>query len=242
MAAAKKFTREKTDVSLYAVQYHDEKRFALPDCFLKTPDLHRSIGDIKSFKKRKKLAVVRDILNTLYRISEADYFIYTNVDIAVQPYFYQAILKIIDQDYDAFIINRRTIPGHHKDVENIPLMYMEVGEKHPGWDCFVFKRSLYPAFELGTICIGTDWIGRTMIANLASLARHFTIFKDQHLTFHIGDVRPWKIKQLDDYAQHNRDECKRILSNFDKKYGPFNPKEFPGKLFRHLRNSYEKQE
>ena len=161
------------------------------------------------------------------------------MDIALQPYFYQVVSRIIEQGYDAFIINRRTIPGHYKDIAEIPMMVTEVGEKHPGWDCFVFERSLYPDFELGTICVGTNWIGRTMIANLASLAERFKIFKDSHLTFHIGDERAWGVKQLDDYARHNRDECSWIMDHFEKKYGPFDRKEFPGKLFRHLQRSYE---
>lgn len=241
MRAAKAFAKDEIDVSLYAVQYDDEERFTLPDCFSRTPGLERSIGDIKSFEKWKKLAVLKDILDMLYLVSRADYFIYTNVDIALQPYFYLAVSKIIEQGYDAFIINRRTIPGHYKNIVEIPLMYTEIGEKHPGWDCFVFKRSLYPTFELGTVCVGTNWIGRSMIANLASLAGQFKIFKDSHLTFHIGDERPWNAKQLDDYAMHNRDECSRIMAHFEKKYGPFNRKEFPGILLRHLQRSYEKQ-
>lgn len=237
MHAAKEFAKNEIDVSLYAVQYHDEERFELPDCFIRTPDLDRSIGDIKPFKKRKKLALIGDILSTLYRVSQADYLIYTNVDIALQPYFYRTVAKMVDQGYDAFIINRRTIPAHYEKVEEIPLMVAELGEKHPGWDCFVFKRTLYPHFELGTVCIGTDGIGRYMIANLSVIAKQFKIFTDLHLTFHIGDGRPWESVQLDDYARHNRDECKRILTNLDKKYGPFDRKKIPGVFFRHLERS-----
>jgi hypothetical protein len=47
---------------------------------------------------------------------------------------------------------------------------------------------------------------------------------------------------LDDYARHNRDECGRILTNFDKKYGPFDRKKFPGLLFRHLERSSGRKE
>lgn len=234
MRTAREFAKEKIDISLYAVQYHDEERFPLPECFIRTPDLNRSIGDIKSFKKWKKLALIKDILDTLTNMCHAEYVIYTNVDIALQPYFYLTAAKIIEQGYDAFIINRRTIPKTYTGVEEIPRMYSELGEKHPGWDCFVFNRSLYPSFQLGTACIGTDWIGRTMIANLACLARKFKIFKDLHATFHIGDDRPWEASQLDDYAGHNKNECTKILVEFEKKYGPFDRERYPGRLFRHL--------
>ncbi len=234
MRAAREFTGESADIRLYAVQYHDEERLPLPGCFTRTPDLTRSIADIKSFKKKRKLALIKDILDTLYQASQADYFIYTNVDIAPQPYFYLVVSKIIEQGYDAFIINRRTISDRYQQVENIPLMYAEVGEKHPGWDCFIFKRDLYPGFELGTACIGTGWIGRVMITNMACLAQRFTVFKDLHLTFHIGDERSWKTRQFDDYLEHNKSECKKILAAFEKQYGAFDREEFPGRFWRLL--------
>ncbi len=236
MRIARDFAKKTGDVDirLVAVQYHDEARIPLPECFTRTPDLNRSVGDIKSFKKWRKLAVLKDILDALHNAGNADYFIYTNVDIALQPYFYQVVAKLIEQGYDAFVINRRSIPGHYRHLEEIPLMYAEPGEKHPGWDCFVFKRSLYPRFDLGTACIGTGWIGRAMIANMATVARQFKIFMDLHLTFHIGKEIAWRNPQFQDYLEHNMNECKKILTEFDKTHGPFNRDQFPGRFLRKL--------
>jgi hypothetical protein len=222
------------DVRLYAVQYHDEARIPLPGCFTRPPDLNRSVGDIISFKEWRKLAVLKDILDALYNADDADYLIYTNVDIALQPYFYRAAAALIHRGYDAFIINRRSIPGFYRHLEEIPLMYAELGEKHPGWDCFVFKRSLYPLFDLGTACIGTGWIGRVMIANTASLAAKFNIFTDLHLTFHIGKEIAWRNPRVQDYLEHNMNECKKILTKFDRDYGPFNRDQIPGRFLRKL--------
>jgi len=67
--------------------------------------------------------LIQDILNRLYDESNADYFIYTNVDIAVMAHFYVSVSKIIELGYDAFVINRRTIPKCYKNVEDIPLMF-----------------------------------------------------------------------------------------------------------------------
>ena len=237
MSIDREFSLETVDIKLHAIQYHDEARFHIPGCFIRTPGLNRSIGDIKFFKKRRKLALIKDILDPLYKISHADYFIYTNVDIALLPYFYRAVSAIIEQGYDAFIINRRSIPGHYRQIEEIPLMYAEIGEKHPGWDCFVFKRNLYPMFNLGTACIGTGWIGRVLITNMACLAKRFKIFNDLHLTFHIGDERSWKSPQFDDYLAHNMNECKKILMDFEKKYGTFDRDELPGRFLRKLEKS-----
>lgn len=230
----RKFAAGTAGVSLYAVQYNDEEQIPLPHSFIRTPGLDRSVIDIKAFKKKRKLALITDILDSLYHNSSAAYLVYTNVDIALQPYFYQFAAKIIRQGYDAFIINRRTVSETFKRPDEISLMYADLGEKHKGWDCFVFKRSLYPNFDLGTACIGTNWIGRVMITNMACFAKKFKIFEDLHLTFHIGNDRLWKSDRFEDYARHNRDECKRILVNFEKKYGAFNRNELPGRFFRLL--------
>ena len=216
------------DVKLIAVQYHDEKWVPLPGCFTRVPGLTRSVADIKTFKKRKKLALIKDILDALYEAGSADYMIYTNVDIALQPYFYLTVSRIVEQGYDAFIINRRTIPDHYCCLEDLPFMYAEPGEKHKGWDCFIFHRSLYPRFELGETCIGTGWFGRVMLTNMACFARQFKVFEELHLTFHIGNEKTWKTPQFEDYTEHNQAECKRILLDFDKKYGPFRRDQIPG--------------
>ena len=234
MRMAREFAGNRVDVELYAVQYFDEECVPLPGSFSRTRDLTRSVGDVAHFRKQRKLALIKDILDILYESCRADYLIYTNVDIALQPYFYLVAADMIRQGYDAFIINRRTIPGHYRSLEEIPLMVAELGEKHPGWDCFIFDRNLYDQFQLGNACIGTDWIGRTMVSNMAALAKRFKVFKDLHMTFHIGDERVWENDDFSDYAAHNKAECRNTLVGFDKKYGPFDRKGLLGRFFSKL--------
>lgn len=234
MQRAKVFARNDADVQLYAVQYQDEERLPLPPDFIRTADLNRSVGDVKSFRIRRKLAMIKDLLDTLEQSSGADYFIYTNVDIALQPYFYSAVARLIDLGHDAFIINRRTVTARHTRIEELPLMYAELGEPHPGWDCFIFKRSLHPRFRLGQACIGTDWIGRVMVTNLATLGSNFKVFTDLHLTFHLGDERIWKNDQYSDYAEHNKQECREILLHFEQEFGPYDRTKLPGRYLRHF--------
>jgi len=234
MRVAKEFSKNRVDVDLCAVQFYDEPRIPVPGEFIKLPDLTRSIADIKAFKRKRKLVLIKDILDALSKSSLAEYFIYTNVDIALQPYFYLMVSCIVRQGYDAFIINRRTIPEAYTRIEQIPLMYAELGEKHRGWDCFIFHRSLYPRFRLGTACIGSGWIGRLMITNMSALAKKFEIFTDLHVTFHIGNKKAWKAPPWDDYLEHNKNECRRILEDFDLKYGPFDRSGLPGRFFSRL--------
>jgi hypothetical protein len=224
MKIAREFTTDAFDISLYAIQYHDEDRIPLPECFIRVPEITRSIADIKTFKKRRKLALIKDILDALYEIAhDAEYLIYTNVDIALQPYFYQAVVRIIEQGYDAFVINRRTISDRYSSVNEIPLMYAEIGESHRGYDCFIFRRDIYPRFKLGTICIGTAWIGRTLLANMVTYSTKFKEFQNEHLTFHIGDSLPWRQDEYRDYFQENRNEYLKIFHQLETEHGEFEP-------------------
>ncbi len=223
MNTAREFSRGTVNVNLYAIQYHDEERVTLPPDFIPAPDLTRSIADLKLFKHKRRLSLIKDILDALYKSSQADYYIYTNVDIALQPYFYRSISRIVAQGYDAFVINRRTITNRYGSIEEIPLMYAEIGEPHPGYDCFVFRRSMYPQFKLGMICIGTAWIGRALLANMVSFSDHFREFRKEHLTFHLGDSLQWRQEEYHDYFQENLNEYETIYRQLESEHGDFEP-------------------
>ena len=230
MRIAQEFARGHVDVALYSAQYPEDHPI-IPEWFQMTPDLDRSIFDIGSFYKKRKLPFVKDILNRLYDASDAEYFIYTNVDIALMPNFYVTVNKLIDAGYDAFVINRRTITDRHQGIDEIPLMYSEAGESHLGHDCFIFKRDVYPRYRIGTVCIGINWVGRALIYNLACHAKNFKEFKRKHLTFHIGNNKTWKKDEYTDYVAHNKRELLKILAELEKQYGPFDKN---GPLFSYL--------
>ncbi len=213
---ARDFARNQVDVQILSTCYHDESP-GFPGDFERAPDLKRSTMESASFRNARKLAFLKDILDRLYASSNADYLIYTNVDIAVLPNFYVTIAKLIESGCDAMVINRRTIPGHYANTDDIDLMYAEIGKEHPGYDCFVFRRDSYPKFILREICIGTNWIGRALITNIICYSESFDLYKDLHLTFHIGDDRSWRSNRFQDYDAHNRDEFRRILEELEKR-------------------------
>jgi hypothetical protein len=221
MTIARELAKDRVDVRLFAVQHHDEERIPLPPDFARVPDLRRSIADIKTFRLKRKLALIKDILDALFESSQAEYFVFTNVDIGLQPYFYLSLSKMIEQGYDAFVVNRRTISGRYRDRNEIPLMYAEAGEPHPGYDCFVFRRDVFPKFRLGTVCIGTAWIGRTLLVNMVAHSRKFKEFRNEHLTFHIGDSLLWRQNEYQDYFRHNRDEYLKIFRQTEEERGEF---------------------
>lgn len=215
MRQAQAMAKGNTAVELYSAQFSDD-RSIVPPWITPTKNLDRSILDIGSFQKQRKLPLIKDILNRLYEISNAEFFIYTNVDIALMPHFYTTVAQLISSGIDGMVINRRTIDKSPSDPAQLPLMWAQVGEKHPGYDCFIFRRDDYPQFDLGNACIGANWIGRVLLANVHAHATNFRIFEDFHLTFHLGDDRSWKIPQFSDYDEHNQDELLRILTKFRK--------------------------
>jgi hypothetical protein len=98
-------------------------------------------------------------------------------------------------------------------------MYTEIGISHNGYDCFVFKREMYPKFILGNICIGTAWIGRALLANMVVLGNKFKEFRDRHITFHIGDTLSWRNEEYRDYFLHNRGEYQKIFAHLESSHG-----------------------
>ena len=181
------------EVSLLSAQY-PEDRPMVPADFVATEDLTRSILDITPGAGNRKLPLIADILDRLFRCSRADYLVYTNVDIGLQPHFYSSVARFIEQGYDAFTITRRTIPSQLGEQEELQHIFQAPGRPHPGSDCYVFHRSLLPKFDLGTVCLGVPPIGAALLCNCLCHAKKFGHFKKEHLTFHIGDDGAWKQK------------------------------------------------
>ena len=200
-------------VELYTAQY-PEDRAIVPPHFTMTPDLERSAADVGTFAVPRKLPLLGDILQRLGEAApEADVYIYTNVDIGLVPSFYTAVAGLMG-DHDAAVINRRTIPAELNSVDQLPLMYEEVGKRHPGHDCFVFNAALLRKIELGESVIGIPWFDAALLSNLDVHARRLRIYEDVHLTFHIGEDRTWRRAEFDDYRAHNRREVLRILGRW----------------------------
>jgi hypothetical protein len=187
----------------------------VPPDFQMTPDLERSVLDLGSFRVPRRLPLIADILDRLYEAAEAEYLIYTNVDIALMPHFYLVVDRFIEMGYDAFAINRRTVSQAHTRLEDIPLMAAQVGESHRGHDCFVFRKDAYPHYCLGTACIGAARVGAVLGLNLAYHSERFQEFTDLHLTFHIGNEKVHRSPQLRDYFAHNEREAKKVLQHYD---------------------------
>jgi len=217
MINAKRFAK---DFNIEVEQFYTcfvEDLSICPPIFRQTNILEQSILNYSTFNKKRKLPLIKDILDSLYNTSDADYFIYTNVDISLMPHFYVNIAKILNNGIDSIVINRRTISDIYTSINEIPQMYSEIGTKHPGFDCFIFRRTSYKHFYLGNACIGANSIGKILITNLILNSKKFRLFKNEHLTFHIGDDRSWKINNFKDYDTHNENILINILKRNEHK-------------------------
>jgi len=206
----------------------------IPADFTPTPWLERSVLDVRPFHQTRKLPLLADILQRLYQASAAEYLIYTNVDIALQPDFYLRVNEFMQAGNDACVINRRTISDRYQVPAEIPLMLQEKGRPHKGWDCFVFKREHFPAYFLGDICVGAPRMGLALLSNLVAFATNFRELAQEKLTFHLGDRRAWQNKAWAEFAAHNTAELLAILSFLEDSRGPFAKNSIPGSyLWRH---------
>ena len=66
--------------------------------------------------------------------------------------------------------------------------------------------------------------------NMATFADDFKIFPDLHLTFHIGNEQSWKDDTYNDYLLHNKEQCSKIMTEFEKKLGKFDRSKIPGRF------------
>ena len=202
-------------VDIYTAQYPEDRGLVPPE-FTMTPDLEQSVLDYGRFRVPRRLPLIRDILDRLYQAAEdADYLIYTNVDIALVPHFYLTVAALIEQGYDAFTINRRSIPKLWTDVSHLPLMSAQVGAVHKGHDCFVFPRSAYPHYYLPNLCLGAFRVGMGVLVNLIYQADNFELFRDLHLTYHLGNDRAHRLQMFDDYKAYNEAEFRKLLEHYD---------------------------
>jgi len=216
MKAAQAAASHEVEVGLFAA-FFPEDEAEVPVGFGKARPLERSVLDMASITagNPRKLPLLKDVLDRLHDVSSAGFLVYSNADIALMPGFYSRVKHIIEEGFTGFAINRRTIGDQFLGVQDIPRMIEAAeqgGEKHPGFDCFVFERQAYEKYDLGTSCIGGNWIGRVLLCNVMARAARFKIFEDERLTFHIGDDRPWLDAAHAPYNQHNQAQLTDILN------------------------------
>jgi hypothetical protein len=235
MKEAQDRASEEVEVELWAACFEEDQAM-VPDYFKKTEFLKKSVLDYGVFNKPIKLPLIKEILDGVYKSSDADYFIYTNVDIGLYPNFYTEVNRFLDLNQEAVIINRRRLASDFTSVDDLPLIYKEEGRKHPGFDCFVFSRKLYPKFHLSNICIGVPFIGITLSQNIFAYSSTYQIYENVILTFHIGE-EIYKQRAPKDYYKYNQKEfwksMKKLRLDHSSKKLPYSSNNFITRIIKY---------
>lgn len=225
-------------IELYTTQFEEDKEI-IPDGFRVLSNLERSVLDMNPKLKKRKLPLIADILEKVKETGNPDYVIFTNMDIALMPYFYDAVLLYLEKGHDALVINRRRISDRYKTIVELPLMYSDMGKSHPGFDCFVMKTELLDRFILGNICVGISFLEATLVHNIFSFAQNPLYIPDAHLTFHIGmDVL---VPRNNDFYKHNRTDFfeniyPQLKPHFELKKFPYGTLSFPQRAIKWMLN------
>lgn len=223
-------------VELLSAQFsHDLE--VVPSDFKKTRHLERSVLDLQQFEQELKLPFIEDILERLYTESDAEYLIYTNVDIGLYEDFYLQVNYFINSGLDAFIINRRRLKQIYIEKSQLDEIYEDTGKSHPGFDCFVFHRSLYTKLKLEGICIGVPFIEISFSQNLFALSSNFKLFDKEYITFHIGE-EIFKKRASKEYFKYNQKQfwkmIERLMPEMDAKKIPYAHHILPVRLIKWL--------
>jgi hypothetical protein len=190
------------------VCYHKDHPVEVGSSFEKLPPLEKSILDLGDFNNKRALPLLKDILKSVHDNSNTGYIIYSNADIGLMPQFYNAVADEIKKGHDAIVINRRRVPSTLNKVEDLDMIYSEVGKPHIGYDMFIFKRELFSKFILNNTCLGIPFVGNDLFYNLFCFGEKPILLTDKHLTFHVGLEleKNWGSEEL---AKHNYNEFRK---------------------------------
>lgn len=225
-------------IEFYTTQF-EEDREIIPEGFQLLSNLERSVLNVNTELAKRKLPLIGDILSKVKETNNTDFVIFTNMDIALMPYFYDTVFAYLEKGHDALVINRRRLSDRYRTIEELPMMYADMGKSHPGFDCFVIKTELLDKFILGEICVGISFLEATLVHNIFSFAQNPLYVPDAHLTFHIGmDVL---VPRNNDFYRHNRKEFfeniyPQLKPYFDLKKFPYGTLPLPKRAIKWMLN------
>jgi hypothetical protein len=205
------------NIEFVSTQFSEDEA-AVPEDFIKLPNLNRDCSKVGNFGTLRKLPLVDEVIcrareyaETSLTKNEQTFIVFTNVDIGLLPHFYCYAAWLIRVGHDVSIINRRQIKDCYGGVEDLPKMLSDFGYTHPGLDCFIFKSEYVDKFVSHDSIIGMAHVMRPLYFNLMVLARNPVLLTDAHATFHIGIDSEWQSAKYQDYANFNQEECLKLI-------------------------------
>jgi hypothetical protein len=123
---ARQVTGSQVEVEVRAARFQDEPLPA--DWLVDAVQLTRSVIDVVPFPCDRRLPLLADILAGVP--SDSDLAVFTNIDIAVQPHFYELVAELHGRGYDAFTINRRTVMPRNGSSDGLAWFTAQPGAAH----------------------------------------------------------------------------------------------------------------
>ena len=215
MRTALRATSPDIEVEVVGVRFSDEE--APVDWITDGSPLQRSVLELGSFEQPRRLPILGDILES-FADEDFDLGVFTNIDIVVQPLFYELLSELHGMGHDAFTINRRTVEPRNAG-NGMAWLASQTGSAHPGHDCFAFTPEVISAVDVGDVCVGVPLVGRALLFNVMLKAKSFRQFIDLNATFHVGNDQQWTGATFDDYTEHNYVALLRVITNLVDIYG-----------------------
>ena len=214
MLDAKLKSKNPEDIDLIAVKHKDDN-IECPEGFRMARDLTRYCYDVfPELPKTRGLPLISDIFHALNQASEADYYVYTNIDIGLFPDFYDFVIDTISNGINGFTINKLTmhkkLNGITLDQNNYNLVFNQKGSKHSGFDCFIFPSTKIKSMKLGNVFIGTPPIGTVIKREMQRSIKSFkSLSSNTRKTFHLGNDIFWLDCKCPFYRKNIK--CARLL-------------------------------
>lgn len=207
------------EVEAVSTCFADEEH-VVPTWMRKLEPLDRSIADLHPGEINRRLPLLADLFDRFGTAGDDfDIGIYSNIDIAVMPHFYRFIAERWNLGFRSMVINRRIV-DIPPEAPTLDTLYTALGRDHQGHDCFVFPWAAVPNFRFDEVCLGAPPVGKSMFWVTQLSAQPFREYRTEHLTFHLGDDKPWRTNRNDALWSHNIAAAERQMSALDELHGP----------------------
>lgn len=170
-----------------------------------------------------RYALLDEILDKVFEKSNADFIIYSDLDIALKPDFYKGVIELIEKGIDAFAISNHVLNQKYNRLEQFPTMIEAESIKQNEAGCIVYSRNYHKRLLLGNSFAGHNWTNVLLICNLMAVCDSFRLFDDSKLTFSLDmDSQIVMDNDTRNYSRFNEMELLSILSYLLSNYEVYN--------------------
>jgi hypothetical protein len=217
MAFAKTLVSGGNNVDLVAVT-HEKENIEIPIGFIGAKPISRYAYEFSpmllNYEPKRRFVRISDILNNGFNASKSEYYIYSNIDIGLQPDFYNRIFDLLERGYDGLAINREDVPkeidGHVVGDGDLEKIWRLPGKRHMGVDCVVFSTKLISKMKFGNVFVGAPPVGAVLLSQVRKNAKRFKWIKNERLTFHLGEDLAWQSEAAKVFHLANKIEAKGL--------------------------------